>query len=100
MRDLQTIYVSWRETVKQWSPDGYLPQAWPCVFTHKRDGAEKYHHDDKFRALEAENKRLRDALSDCAQNPMMMADQAQAQFMIASDALAATPAPDNTEGEG
>ena len=90
------IYVSFLETVKQWSEDGYRPHAWPCVFKRKRDGAEKYHHDDKYRALEAENKRL----LYCAQDPRMMHPQSQAQFLIASDALAATPAPDNTEGEG
>lgn len=54
------IHVSFLETVKQWSEDGYRPHAWPCVFKSKRDGAEKYHHDDKYRALEAENKRLRE----------------------------------------
>lgn len=100
MSDLQTIYVSWHETVKRCQPEWYWPDGWPCVFKQKRDGAQKYHNDDKYRALETEVERLRKALSYCAQDPREMSPMAQAQFMIARSALADTNATYSTEGEG
>ena len=64
-------------------------------FTSKEDGEgcacggflTLYHHDDKYRALEAENKRLREALEYCAKDPWMMPQEAQAQFMVARQTL-------------
>ena len=83
-----------------WDPE-------PCPCCH----SVKYHHDDKFRALEAENKRLRAALTDIGVYGCGMLSQAAAANMpdekwlkmrlaeyetVARNALAATPAPDST----